>query len=71
MSREFTRIILGTTKSIREYYYDSSKMDIRFRFENKVEVSFNKISYYESDMIPFFRYFERDRINKLYSVPKI
>jgi len=58
-----------TTGNKKEYFYNRKSLELFFESNSTFIAKFGKIAFYETDMIPFFRYTTEDNINKNIKVP--
>lgn len=53
----------------KEYFYNRKSLQLLFKSTEGFEAHFNKISFYETDMIPFFRYTTEENVDKRIKTP--
>jgi hypothetical protein len=53
----------------KEYFYNRNSLELFFESSSTFIAKFGKISFYETDMIPFFRYTTEDSVNKNIKIP--
>jgi hypothetical protein len=53
-----------TTGNKKEYFYNRKSLNLFFKSVETFSVQFSKIQFYETDMIPFFRYTDESAVNQ-------